>query len=62
MVANHNMGVQVKLLCLLPIQASFLLFGPAHLLVLLISQCHSFDVEELPLGLSRSVLHTSGWL
>lgn len=58
-IANHDMGVQAKLLLFLRVQTCFFFFGPA-LLSLFLLQSHCFDMEQLPLGLSCSVLHTSG--
>lgn len=60
-VANQNMGVQAELLHFLPLQTGFFLFRPAPSFIfpLLLLQCDSFDVEELPLGLSWPFLQTS---
>lgn len=60
-VPNQNMGVQAELLHFLPLQAGFFLLRPAPFFIfpLLLLQCDSFDVEELPLGLSWPFLQTS---
>lgn len=60
-VPNQNMGVQAELLHFLSLQTGFFLLCPAPFFIfpLLLLQCDSFDVEELPLGLSWPFLQTS---
>lgn len=55
-IVNQDMGVQTELAHILTVQTGFFFFTPAYLSFhLCLLQCHSLDVEELPLGWSHPV-------